>query len=218
MNEANKLLLTVLRRVQRHPISRIFNTPLDPTTALDLTVIENRIIQNMYRSSSEFMADIDRICQSAHMQFERTSQHVAAAAHLRYLIQKEMKVLLNSRDWCEEVYRIRSKIKSLIEKPPKMPPNIFSTGIDPSQPAAKQLPSDESLKRFMSMVHHFTSTEDLEAISQIIDLYQPGLVSKDGPQIDVRKLSKPTIDALLRFMKKQMLARGQSVPESAFDV
>lgn len=207
---SQKLLQHVMTQINNHPISRIFAHTLSNDSTIDLSIISTRIAQNSYANINDFLNDIEKICSSARLQFDKTQYYVASAEFLKKLVYKEIKkikVIRSSRNWCNRTYEIREKLKKLIDSPPLMPNEYFSTGIDPSRPIESQLPTESTLKKLIELSSRALTQSDLSTIPKIINSFQPGISAKETMPIDVRKLSLPTINALMSYMEKKLRDR-----------
>lgn len=212
-----KLLQNIMFQINNHPISHAFYHPLSANSSLDLKVVSNRIQQNSYKSISEFLSDIDTICTNAKLHIAQNRHYVVSADLFKKLVYKEIHHhagIKNYHDWCNEVYRIRQKMQNLIYSPPIMPNDKFSTGIDPARPIEPQLPSESTLKKLVDLSTRTLSQNDTENVLQIIRHYQPSISIKDGLSVDVRKLSSPTINALINYMEKKIMNRAPPMPEN----
>lgn len=204
-------------QINKHPISQIFSQSASNDSIPNLTIVSNRISQNFYSNFNEFLKDIDKICSNARNQIGKTQQYIASADFLKKLVYKEIqniKVIRNTRDWCNKTFEIREKLKQLVNSPPEMPSEIFSTGIDPSRPVEPQLPTEATLKKLIELSSRSLNQGDMQIISQIINNFQPGISVKESMPIDVRKLSLPTINALMRYMEKKLKDRVAPSTES----
>ena len=205
-----KLLQNVMNKINNHPISHIFYRPIGNNSSIDLKIVSNRIQQNLYRNITEFLADIEAICSNARSNLDKTRYYIASADFLKKLVYKEVHRLngiKDTHDWCNETYRIREKLKILIYSPPTMANEKFSTGIDPARPVEGQLPTESTLKKLIDLSSRSITSSDFDVISHMINFYQPNLPVKETFPIDVRKLSTPTINALMDYMEKKLISR-----------
>lgn len=206
-----KLLQRVMLRINNHPISRIFSQPLTSDSTIDLSIISNRIAQNSYDSVNQFLNDIEKMCYSARLHFDKVQHYVASADLLKKLVYKEIQNLganLNIHNWCNQTYKIRQKLKKLIDSPPNMPNKIFYTGIDPARIIEPQLPTEAMLKKLVDLSSRVLTQSDLPIIPQIINSHQPEISLSESMPIDVRRLSIPSINALMKFMEQKLKAKN----------
>lgn len=217
-NQTSTQLIQIMQKVLSHPISKIFMHPINMNSQLDLTIISQRVFNRQYNRITDFYADVKQLLIQAKNNNEKINHYSIAANSLYQVIVKELFMngkFVSSKNWCEKVYKIRTKVKELIDNPPKMKLSLFTNEIDFSRPIGAQLPSDQDLKNLITLSQYIGSPGELDTVYEIIEHHQPGIIERDTQIIDVRKFSLPTVNDLLKFMKKKIMQRQVNVDEIA---
>lgn len=188
----------------RKVISNLKNHPLCATPHT-IEFLENKLNDRKYSNYNEFIQDLnDQIDSNYHIDSE-TSEDIAehyrnSRECARNIVKKELNkaYLYNADDWSELIIKYNNRYKSALSK-------LTDT--------KQEYLSIHDLQNFISATEYLNDEKSVNKMIKIIKSKEPKQnLDKSNIRIDLTRLQKPTILALIDFAKDALAKKNIPYP------
>ena len=204
----------VYDQIMKHPISNIFNKPIEQAKAdmktavskpMDLAIIGRRIKDENY-TLKKFERDMNLIVSNTVRHFAKDSLYPQCAQELKKLF---VHLALNTRvSWAERANKLRKRIgKQILEKPSLVRGSLVFP--DKTWNLQDPMISRKEIESFIKATQRLTDRKDQNEMISIVETMEPNLKSRNmNLKIDVVELQPSTLKALVEYAKKACKKQG----------
>lgn len=221
--------IKTIDRIMSHPISSPFRQPFaskaipaeyfeKAKSLCDLTTVKNKILKGEINTIQQWFDDMELIWTNAETFFAKDHAMQLLINENRRLFHKEKKILFGQsiRQWCGNVYDLRTEITDIMNEPPSKIKQFADTlGAARSMKPNQQVMNERDLQNFLKATELMTSDEDQKNLIEKLSKFQPELdTGSTDLTIDTSKLNPDTIQALKEYMEQSLENKGKKYPDS----
>ena len=214
--EQKNQCLKILDELVSHPISTVFQEPVDPVLdevpdyldviqhPSDLSTVRNRLLRNKYATLADFKREVNLIWENAATYNGKNSLPWYIADHLSKIFSRRFALLEEPpvEQWVNEYLKARSVMCKLFHNAPKGLAT-YQIPADPVLQEEQRVPtvhevSEDDLKFFQDNAEMFKDQAVFDKLVQILKANEPemNVGDKESFKIDLSKLAVRTINLM----------------------
>ncbi|OHT09652.1 Bromodomain containing protein [Tritrichomonas foetus] len=226
--QSKRKMINILTKLLQHPTSRIFGSKILPgedfppeyfeivKKPIDISTVIENIEANNYRSLKECVDDVELVWNNAEKFYGKKSQIWLLANEVKNIFKKLYRPLYvrTIHGYCDESYRLRTKIEKLILTSPYISSNGEIPNLtDDKRGLIKQLAPEEEMQSLITACEMLTDKEDHQEIKAIIEARQPELIHPGKKTVIMTtQLNPATFREIKNYVKNALKKQGLEYP------
>ena len=222
-------MISILNSLMEHPCASIFGDKIEPgidfppeyfeiiKKPMDIRTVISKIKNDEYKSLKECIDDIELVWNNAEKYYGRNSNITILANEVKNQFRRLFRpVSVRSvHGFCEEVYRLRTRIEKQIAASPYIEQSNESNALSEDKKSLiKQLTSEEEMQNLITAVELLTDKNDHLELKKIIEEKQPNLLLPGRKAVIMTtQLSPATFKEIKTFVKSALKKHGLEYPE-----